>query len=80
MAAVVAGICALALIALGWWFQDWEHSTDRQRFEDGSWWAGVLSRALGYIALGQFGFKLALAGVVGSVSLAAWASRRRSAR
>ncbi|MEH1128030.1 hypothetical protein [Micromonospora sp. CPCC 206061] len=79
IAAVVAGLCSLALVVLGWWFRDWEHSTDRQRFEDGSWWAGVVSQVLGYLALGKIGFKLALGGVVAAVSLSAWArgSQRR---
>jgi len=76
VAAIVTGLCGFVLVAVGWWFRDWDPSSDRQRLDDGSWWAGVVSQGLGYLAFGKLGFKVALATVAGSIGVTAWARRR----
>ncbi|OZV81024.1 hypothetical protein CA850_12820 [Micromonospora echinospora] len=76
-ASVLVGVLALGLVALGWWLRDWEFSTDRDRYLDPSWWAGVISIGLGNLAFGKVGFKIALAVVAGGAALL-WARRRRA--
>ncbi|WP_416905393.1 hypothetical protein [Micromonospora echinospora] len=77
VAAVLVGVLALGLVALGWWLRDWEFSTDRGRYLDPSWWAGVIVIGLGNLAFGKVGFKIALAVVAGGAALL-WARRRRA--
>ncbi|GLY23867.1 hypothetical protein [Micromonospora sp. NBRC 101691] len=77
VAAVLVGVLALGLVALGWWLRDWEFSTDRDRYLDPSWWAGVIVIGLGNLAFGKVGFKIALAVVAGGAALL-WARRRRA--
>ena len=68
-AALVAGLGGLALIAVGWWLLDWRYSDQWSRFGDGAWWASMSARALGYLALGKLGFKVALATVIAILAL-----------
>ncbi|MFE0594025.1 hypothetical protein [Micromonospora echinospora] len=77
VAAVLVGVLALGLVALGWWLRDWEFSTDRDRYLDPSWWAGVIVIGLGNLAFGKVGFKIALAVVAGGAALL-WARHRRA--
>ncbi|MFI6825216.1 hypothetical protein ACIBJE_30350 [Micromonospora sp. NPDC050187] len=77
VAAILVGVAALGLVALGWWLRDWEFSTDRDRYLDPSWWAGVITVGLGNLAFGKVGFKIALAAVA-AVAALLWARRRRA--
>ncbi|SCL31765.1 hypothetical protein GA0074692_3173 [Micromonospora pallida] len=77
VAAVLVGVVALGLVTLGWWFRDWEFSTDRDRYLDPSWWGGVITVDLGHLAFGKVGFKIALAAVA-AVGALLWARRRRA--
>ncbi|MEV4203010.1 hypothetical protein [Micromonospora globbae] len=79
-AALLAGAAALALVALGWWARDWEYRADRGRFLDPEWWAGTAVSALGHLALGTVGFKIALGAVGLAVAAGVGLRRRRSSR
>ncbi|SHN45192.1 hypothetical protein [Cryptosporangium aurantiacum] len=79
-AAVLAGAAGLALIVAGWWIVGWEYRGDWGRLTDVSWWVGGLLRGLGWLWLGKAGFKIALAGIAGTVALVAWVRRSRRAR
>ncbi len=77
-AALLAGLGGLALIAAGWWLLDWRYPDQWSRFGDGAWWASMGARALGYLAFGKLGFKVALATVI--VILALVTMRGRPSR
>jgi hypothetical protein len=79
-AAVIAGVVALALIALGFWLRGWVLPSDGPRFGDPRWWLGLLGHVGGYLALGKGGFKVALAVVLGVSGLAVWRRERRRQR
>jgi hypothetical protein len=79
IAAVTAGVVAVALVALGFWLR---HSAagDGPRFTSIGWWGGVASQAVGYLAFGKAGFKVSLAAVLGTAGAVTWfrESRRRA--
>ena len=77
LAAVLAGVAGLGLVALGWWIVDWQHQTGWSRLEDGTWWAGLFVRMMGFLAIGKAGFKVALAVVLCSAALVVRWKRRR---
>jgi hypothetical protein len=79
-AAVIAGITAVALVAVGFWLRDWVLPSDHPRLGDIGWWLSLLSHVGGYLALGKGGFKVALAVVLGASGVAVWLSERRRQR
>lgn len=78
IAAVVAGAAGLALVAAGWWIQDWQHVDGWDRLADGSWWAGAIVRGFGYLAFGKGGFKVALAVLLAAGVVIVRMRRRRT--
>ncbi|BCL16697.1 hypothetical protein [Micromonospora sagamiensis] len=77
VAALLTGLLALGLVALGWWLRNWEFSTDRGRFLDPSWWAGLVTTGLGHLAFGKVGLKIALVAVGAVTAGTLWARGRR---
>ncbi|TQS41354.1 hypothetical protein [Cryptosporangium phraense] len=75
---VVAG--GLALTVLGWWIVGFEYRDDLGRFVDVTWWLHGAVRALGLLAFGKVGFKIALAVVGVVVAVGAKLRSRRGAR
>jgi hypothetical protein len=79
-AAVIAGLTAVALVAVGFWLRGWVLPGDGPRFGDPRWWLGLLSHIGGYLALGKGGFKVALAVVLGASGLLVLFRERRKAK
>lgn len=77
LAAVLAGVAGLGLVVLGWWIIDWQFRADWGRLTEASWWTSGVVRALGFLAFGKVGFKLALAAVLGTVAAVAWWKGRK---
>jgi len=74
-AALISGVGAIGLIVLGLWLR---HRDGGPRYTEPSWWAGVGSQALGYLALGKGGLKAVLAVLLGASATVAWIRGRRS--
>ncbi|GAA0238879.1 hypothetical protein [Cryptosporangium japonicum] len=77
VAAVLTVAGGLALIVLGWWIVGFEYQGDWGRFADGSWWTSEAVKALGLLAFGKVGFKIALAGVAVAAAVGAKVVSRR---
>lgn len=75
VAAATAGLVAVALVVLGIWLR---HGVagDGPRFAAAGWWVGIASQAVGYLAFGKAGFKVALAVILGAIGLVAWIRER----
>ncbi|WP_035859125.1 hypothetical protein [Cryptosporangium arvum] len=77
VAAVLTVAGGLALIVLGWWFVGFEYQGDWGRFADGSWWASEAVKAVGLLAFGKVGFKVALVCVGAAIAIGAKVVSRR---
>ncbi|RKN16057.1 hypothetical protein D7147_23440 [Micromonospora musae] len=75
LSALLAGVVAIGLVVLGWWVRGWAYRADRDRFLDPEWWVGFAASALGHLAFGRAGFKVAL--LVVGLTIAAWVGLRR---
>ncbi|MFG1927722.1 hypothetical protein [Cryptosporangium sp. NPDC048952] len=76
-AAVLTVAGGLALILVGWWIVGFEFQGDWGRFADGSWWASEAVKAIGLLAFGKAGFKVALACVAAAIAVSAKVVSRR---
>ena len=79
-AAVIAGLIAVTLVAVGFWLRGWVLASDDPRFGDARWWLSLLSHIGGYLALGKGGFKIGLAVVLGASGVVVWLRERRRRR
>jgi len=79
-AAVLTVVGGLGLIVAGWWVVGFEYQGEWSRLTDTSWWTGGVLRALGFLAFGKAGFKIALACVVAAVAVVAKLRLRRRTR
>ncbi|MGN9914294.1 hypothetical protein ACTMTJ_42870 [Phytohabitans sp. LJ34] len=79
-AAVIAGLTAVTLVAVGFWLRGWVLASDDLRFGDVRWWLSLLSQVGGYLLLGKGGFKIGLAVVLGASGILVWLRERRRRR